>query len=152
MYSGITIKCDYILRKVHTYIPGYLPKALHQFQHEFPNSFTFASHPYTPPKYGLKVQMEKMESTEPLLDKKDNTKIRQVFGKVLFYSRAIDKNMLMSLKTIASQQENATARTESLVTHLINYCATYPEAVLTFDARDMILHIHKDASFLSEPK
>ena len=58
----------------------------------------------------------------------------------------------MGLNTIASQQENATARTAELVTHLLNYCETHPNAVVTYDASDMILHIHTDASFLSEPK
>ena len=96
--------------------------------------------------------MAKQEIEEPLLDKKDNTRVQQVVGKVLFYARAIDSNLLMGLNTIASQQENATARTAMLVTHILNYCATYPDAVLTFDASDMILHIHTDASFLSEPK
>ena len=112
-------------------MPGYLPKDLHQFQHEAPDNFTFSSHPYTPPTYGLKVQMAKVESTAPTLDKKDNTRIRQVFGKILFYSRAIDSNLLMGLNTIASQKENALARTAALVTHLLNYCATYPNAVVT---------------------
>ena len=58
----------------------------------------------------------------------------------------------MGLNTISSQQENATAHMATLVTHILNYCATYPDAVLTFDASDMILHIHTDASFLSEPE
>ena len=111
------------------YMPGYIPKALHQFQHEAPDTFTFTSHPYTPPRYGLKVQMAKMESTEPLLNKKDNTKVRQVVGKLLFYARAININILMGLNTVSSQQENVTAQTALLVTHILNYCATYPDAI-----------------------
>ena len=133
-------------------MPGYIPKALHQFQHKAPKIFTFTLHPYTPPTYRFKVQMAKMESTELLLNKKDNTKVRQVLGKLLLYARAINKNLLMGLNKIASQQENATERTGSLVTHILNYCATYPDAVLIFDASNMILHIHTDASFLSESK
>ena len=152
LYSGITIKWDYILRKVHTSMPGYLPKALYQFQHDATDSFTFSSHPYTPPTYGLKVQMAKVEITVPTLNKKENTRIRQVVGKILFYAQAIDSNLLMGLNTIASQQENETARTAALVTHLLNYCATYPNSVVTYDTSDMILHIHPDASFLSKPK
>ena len=50
LYSGITLKWDYILRKVNMYMPGYIPKALHQFQHEDPDTLTFTSHPYTPPR------------------------------------------------------------------------------------------------------
>ena len=140
LYSGITLKWDYILRKVHTSMPGYIGKALHQFQHKPPEKITFTSHPYTPPTYGLKVQMAKRESEEPLLDKKDNTRVRQVVGKVLFYARAINSNLLMGLNTIASQQENATARTALLVTHILNYCATYPDAILTYGRYMEIKH------------
>ena len=58
----------------------------------------------------------------------------------------------MAFNTIATQQENATERTAMLVTHMLNYCATFTDAILTYDASDMILHIQSDASFLSEPK
>lgn len=58
----------------------------------------------------------------------------------------------MGFNTISSQQENSTARTAELVTHFLNYCATYPNSILTFDASDMIFNIHKDASFLSNTK
>ena len=36
--------------------------------------------------------------------------------------------------------------------HLLNYAATHPEAVIRFHKSAMILHIHSDASYLSEPK
>ena len=57
--------------------------------------------------------MAKTESTQPLLDKKDNTKVRQVVGKILFYARAITNNLMMGLNTIAIQQEDATVRMET---------------------------------------
>ena len=58
----------------------------------------------------------------------------------------------MAFNTIATQQENATQHTAMLVTHMLNYCATFPDAIFTYDASDMILHIQSDASYLSEPK
>ena len=152
LYSGIHFKWDYTNRKVHFSMPGYVRKAMIQFQHDFPENFTMTSHPYTPPVYGKKVQLAQQDSVAPLLDKAGNTKIRQVVEKILFYARAIDNNLLMGLNSIASQQENATDRTAALVTHMLNYCATFPDAVLTFNASDMILHIQSDASFLSETK
>ena len=85
LYSGITLRWEYTgKKKVHLSMPGYLPKALHQFQHEAPDNFTFAAHLYTPPIYGIKVQMAKQDSEEPLLDKPNNTRVRQVVGKILF--------------------------------------------------------------------
>ena len=73
------------------------------------------------------------------------------------YDRAMSEHqtyilMQKALNTIASQQESATLYTAALVKHLLNYCSTYPEAVLTYVNSDMVLHIHTNASFLSEPK
>jgi hypothetical protein len=58
----------------------------------------------------------------------------------------------MALNTIVTQQENETERTAMLVTHMLNYCATFPDAILTYDASDMILRIQSDASYISNPK
>ena len=132
-------------------MPGYVKKALCQFKHILPDDFTLTSHPYTPPVYGQKVQIAQQESSAPLLPPDENTKIRQVVGKCLFYARAIDNNLLMGLNSIATQQDKATDRTAMLVDHILNFCATFPDATLTFDASDMVLHIQTDASFLSEP-
>ena len=35
---------------------------------------------------------------------------------------------------------------------MLNYCATFPDSILTYHASDMILHIQSDASFLSKPQ
>ena len=57
----------------------------------------------------------------------------------------------MGWNTISSQQEYTTEYTGNFVEHLMNYCATFSDAVLTFHASDMILHIHLNASFLNKP-
>jgi hypothetical protein len=36
--------------------------------------------------------------------------------------------------------------------HLLDYVATHPDAILTYAKSVMILHVHSDASYLSEPK
>jgi hypothetical protein len=38
------------------------------------------------------------------------------------------------------------------ITHLLNYCATNPDAVIRFKKSDMVLHVESDASYLSLPK
>ena len=79
--------------------------------HKSTNTFTFKLNPYNPPVCAQKVQMEKTESTAPLLEKKENKKVRQVVGKVIFYGRIIYNNILMDLNTIATHQDNTTDRT-----------------------------------------
>jgi hypothetical protein len=36
--------------------------------------------------------------------------------------------------------------------HLLDYVVTHPDTILTYAKSDMILNIHSDASYLSEPK
>jgi hypothetical protein len=60
--------------------------------------------------------------------------------------------MLVAIGSLASSQTNGTEATTIAVTQLLNYCATHPAAVLRFHASGMILHVHSDASYLSEQK
>ena len=109
-------------------------------------------HPYVVPVYGKKVQLAQQESTSPKLSTDKILRVRQVVGIFLIYTGEIDNNQLSSLNVISTQQENAMQHPEMLVTYMHNYLASLPDATITFDASDMILHIPSDASFLSEPK
>jgi hypothetical protein len=60
--------------------------------------------------------------------------------------------MLVALGTLASAQTKSTEATMDAAVHLLNYAATHPEATVRFRRSDMILHIHSDASYLSEPQ
>jgi hypothetical protein len=71
---------------------------------------------------------------------------------LLYYARAIDSSMLPALGTIAATQSNATEKTECATHQLLGYAATHPDATIRFSANNMILHIHSNASYLSEPK
>ena len=72
-------------------------------------------------------------------------------GTFLYYGIAVDNTILMALNALAVQQNRATKKTATEVTQFLNYCATNPDATVTFEASDMILHVHSDASYLSEP-
>ena len=58
--------------------------------------------------------------------------------------------MLVALGCLSSAQTKGTEATAQAVTHLLNYCATHPDAILRYHTSDMYLHIHSDASYLSE--
>ena len=58
--------------------------------------------------------------------------------------------MLVVLGSLASTQSKGTEATACAATQLLNYCATHPDAVLQYKASDMVLHVHSDASYLSE--
>eukprot|EP00957_Ditylum_brightwellii_P058041 4401509-Ditylum_brightwellii.AAC.1 len=58
----------------------------------------------------------------------------------------------MGLNALASQQATATEETAKVVVMVLNYYATYPDAVLRYYKSDMVLHVHSDTSYLSEPE
>ena len=60
--------------------------------------------------------------------------------------------MLPALNTLAEQQSIPTKNTEAAITHLLDYAATNPSAIIQYKAIDMILHIDSYASYLSEPR
>jgi hypothetical protein len=86
----------------------------------------------------------------PALSDKDVNKLQQLTGTLLYYARAVDPTLIMPIKVWASEQSNATEVTADKVIKLLNYCNTHPETKIRYHASDMILHIHSDASYLSE--
>ena len=73
-------------------------------------------------------------------------------GSILFYARSVDLTFLVGLNSITMQQTNATINTLKRTEDLLEYAATHPEAKIRYRASEMILQIHTDASYLSEPK
>jgi hypothetical protein len=99
-YIGITLDWDYKRRQVHLSMPGYIQKALKQFQHV---ASTKQQQPYpsAPINYGAKKQYATQQSSSPLLDAKGKKFIQQVCGKFLFLGRAVDSTLLCPISAIA---------------------------------------------------
>ena len=133
-------------------IPGYVQKGMVRFQHPLPKRPQNSPYPFTPPKYGAKVQYAEGEDNSLLLDKEGKKMVQQVSGKFLWYSRAIDSTMLTALSTIASQQGEPTEETMNKVRWFLDYCASQEDAVITYRASNMVLAGHSDAGYLNEKK
>jgi hypothetical protein len=58
--------------------------------------------------------------------------------------------MLVALGTLASAQAKGTEATATAITQLLNCCATHPNVTVRYKTSDMYLHVHSDASHLSE--
>ena len=78
-------------------------------------------------------------------------RIQDIVGTFAWYARATDPTMAHTLSSIAARQCKATENLEEEVSHFLDYCATHPNAGVRFMASDMILTLHSDASYLSEP-
>jgi hypothetical protein len=58
--------------------------------------------------------------------------------------------MLTALGSIATQQANTTKNTMIKVKQFLDYASTNPDAIVTYQASDMVLAAHSDASYLLE--
>jgi hypothetical protein len=152
LYCGLTFTWDYNARHVDMAMPGYIEKALQRFQHTEPTRPQHSPHAWEPPSYGAKIQLTSETVVSPPLDKAGITRLQEVIGTLLYYARAVDSTMLVALGTLASAQTQGTEATAQAITQLLNYCATHPDATVRFNASDMFLHVHSDASYLSETK
>jgi hypothetical protein len=150
-YIGITLDWDCTKRQVHLSMPNYVKKALKQFQH-ITCKLQHSPYPSIPIQYGAKKQYATQGSTAPLLDNKAKGFIQQVCGKFLFLGQAVDSTLLCLISAIASQLSKPTTDTMQQKVQLLDYLAAQEDAVLSYHASDMVLAVHSNASYLSEPK
>jgi hypothetical protein len=55
----------------------------------------------------------------------------------------------MPLNDITTEQTNMTEKTQAATNKLLDYLGTHPDATIRYHASDVILHIHRHASYLS---
>ena len=60
--------------------------------------------------------------------------------------------MLTALSSIAFTQAKPTEETMANIKLFLDYAASHQDAILTYQASDMVLIVHSNASYLSEPK
>jgi hypothetical protein len=150
-YIRITLDWDYNKRHVHLSMPNYVQKALKQFQHKA-SKLQHAPYQSATIQYGTQKQYATQELKVPLLDDRAKRFIQQVCGKFLFLGRAVDSTLLCPISTIALQSSKPTEDTIQQTLQLLDYLATQEDAVLSYHTNDMVLAVHSDASYLSEPK
>jgi hypothetical protein len=147
VYSGMTLKWDYKIRRCDISMPGYISNVLSKFQHGAPKHPQHTPSRYVTPVYGAKTQYATKYETPPLTATQCLT-IQKVTGSVLYYARAVDPFVLMPLNDIATEQTKATGKTQAATNQMLDYLATHPDATIRYHASDMILHIRSNASYL----
>jgi len=98
------------------------------------------------------VQYAKPEDTSQRLSPSEKKYIQEVTGTFLYYGHAVDSTMLTVLSAITSAQAKPTEETMTRCKQFLNYAATHHDTILTCKANDMVLVVHSDTSYLSEPK
>ena len=73
-------------------------------------------------------------------------------GTVLYYGRAVDSTMFTTLSSIVFTQAEPTKETMDNIKFFLDFAASHQDAILTYQASDMVLIVHSDASYLSNTK
>ena len=151
-YLGLTIDWNYIGPHKHVDIsmPDYVSAALHKFRHESPPRPSHSPHAWNKPTYGSTSQLVPDDDVSPYLPKSQVRHIHAIVGTFLYYAIAIDLSMRVALGLIASTQTEPTKHTMQQIADFLNYASTHPDAKIRYRPSDMILHLHSDASYLSE--
>eukprot|EP00804_Cyclotella_cryptica_P016363 CCRYP_009915-RA/>CCRYP_009915-RA protein AED:0.19 eAED:0.12 QI:0/0/0/1/0/0/2/0/920 len=150
LYCGIQLNWDYDHRTLDISMPRYIDKVLQRFQHPVPSSPQNGPYKPYPKKYGAAAQDPIPTDASAPLRSDGQKRIQQIVGALLYYACAVDNTILLSLSAIASEQAHPTQLTQKRCQQLLDYCASHPDAVVRFQASDMVLNIHSDASYLSE--
>jgi len=149
-YIGYTIKWDRPNRRVHLSMSGYVSKALTRFGIQKPTRPVNAPTRYIPPSYGTRVQTPYVDSTSTISQERAH-RIQEIVGVFLYLARALDHTHLHAVTRVAALQSRPTEAVAAAAEQLLHYAATWPEAELVYHASDMVLRVHSDASFNSEP-
>ena len=151
LYCGIKLEWNYIARTLFIAMPGYIKRQLLKYKHVVAPRPQHCPYSPEPRKYGSEAQAPLPPDTTRKLNKDEIKKIQKIVGSILYYARAVDMTVLMALSTIASEQTKGTERTMEKALQVLDYLAAHPDAKVKFSASDMVMNIHSDASYLTEP-
>ena len=101
-----------------------------RFGHKPPAKPQLQPHPHTKPVYGEKKQYAMPADNSKPATRDEEKFIRQVIGTLLYYARVVDSTLLVALSALASAQSKPTKHTVELVTWLLDYVASNPNAIL----------------------
>ena len=153
LYCRIKLHWDYAARTLDISMPGYVRRQLLKYKHVTTSCPQHCPYSPEPKKYGLEAHQAPLpiNTPRPLGDKEIKV-VQKIVGSNLYYARAVDMTVLMALSMIASKQTKGTERTKEKALQVLDYLATHPDATIRFHATDMVMNIHSDVSYLSEPK
>ncbi len=133
-------------------MPSYIEKALKRFQHPPPIVPQDQLHQHVKNLYGKKIQLANPLDTSPPLNKAGKKFIQEVTGVFLYLARAVNLTMLTALRSLPSKQATPTEMTMQKCLQFLDYAASQEDGIVTYQASNMRLAIHSNASYLSEPK
>ena len=151
LFCGFTLDWRYdgsMGRHVNQSMPSYINKSKTKYQHPFSTQLQHAPYKTSLIEYGKKVQHVTEPENSASHTAKQINHVQDVLGTLLYYICAVDPTITTSLSSISSRQSKGTQAVIQSCNQLLDYVVTYPNAAIRYHARNMILMINTDASYL----
>ena len=149
-FLGIDFEWNYNDHTSRMSMKKYIQQLLLRFHHQTPSKPCHAPHVHQVTTYGTKVQHEPAPDQTPTLNSEQIKWMQAIVRVLLYYARAVDNKLLVSLGTIAAQTHTPTKFTANEIYHLMDYVAPYPNDRITLRKIEIQLAAHSDACFLNE--
>jgi hypothetical protein len=130
--------------------PTVIPDAIAKFCQNKKMTGKSTPSPYSKFHYGSKVQDAPIDDDSPAPPGSAQY-VQEVTGTLGHHSRVIDYALHEAVTSIARTQAAPTLDTMNRVEHLLQYAHSHRNHCITFQASDMIVTTHSDASYQSVP-
>ena len=111
LYCGISLDFHYNAKYVKILMPSYVHEQLIWYKPDPPRLPQYSPYDPKPIHYGKLSDGILVEPDIPLLEQADKKYTQQVVVSFLYYARAVDLTILLSLSAIAAEQVNPPERT-----------------------------------------
>ena len=148
LYCGISLLWNYINQYVNVSMPGYVERVLTRFNVNMPVHPQYSPHAHNYSNYGVAIQFTSPVDTSKLVSVDNIRMVQEIIGTLLYYAYATNSTILVELGILSQQQTKATQYTSKSIEQFFTYVAIHPDATFRYDASNMILYIHSDASYL----
>ena len=96
-----------------------------------------------------RLQMAQDPEDIKVLDNKSTKRIQYIVRNILYYARSFDTTMLQAINEKLWVQSNPTRDTDEKAKLLLDYAATYPNAIIRYKVRNMVLHVDSYLAYLT---
>ena len=86
---------------------GYIEKVLLKYGQPRPSKAQLSPHKHREVIYGAKEQLTPEDDKSPPLENQGKKRTQGIVGALLYYGRAVDKNLIFGLSSVGSQQAAA---------------------------------------------
>ena len=146
-YIVMYLHWEYKEDRVHVAMPGYVARALSDFQHKAPRKRQDTPYGVAPRKYGAALQYVDEPVASLPVGKADQKFIQKVTGQCLYIGCSVDNILLTMLSTIASKRASPTEDTMEHTRNVLPPIDSQDDAVITYQGSNMVLTVHSDTGY-----